>query len=156
MKKLIFFTIAALLLAPQMYSQFNIGILSMQSVHYDYDEVGNRIEKFTLVLKSESASNASEAESPLEDQSFDKFDVLIYPNPTDSRLSIEITGNVSEVNSGDILHLSIYDLQGRIIQQQTMSTGGRTDLNLANKPDGLYLLIIRNGETVSQWKIIKR
>jgi hypothetical protein len=139
-----------------MYSQFIINIVTIQTVEYDYDEVGNRVAKYILLLKSGSAGNASEVESPVEDQTFDKFDVLIYPNPTDSRLSIEITGNVNEVNSGDIFHLSIYDLQGRIIQQQTMNSGGRTDLNLEDKPDGMYLLIIRNEETVSQWKIIKR
>jgi hypothetical protein len=156
MKKLLFFAIASLLIAPQLNGQSIINVLTMQSVHYTYDEVGNRIEKSTLVLKSGSASSTPEDEIPVEDKTFEKFNVLIYPNPTDSQVSIEITGNDNTVSSGDIFQLAIYDLHGRVIQQQTMSAGGRTDLNLENKPDGLYLLIIRNEGTVSQWKIIKR
>ncbi|MBV6654780.1 MAG: fibronectin type III domain-containing protein [Mameliella sp.] len=79
----------------------------------------------------------------------------LYPNPTPGRFSLEYRSEAS-----DLLHYSILDLTGKVLQQNTFRVGLGTNLhevNLSGLPDGIYLVNTRSeasGAMIKE-KIIK-
>lgn len=128
----------------------------MQTVNYQYDEVGNRIEKSILLLKSGNADNSNLSDTLIKDQSFDQMDVLIYPNPTAGQISIAIRAREQNFEADEGYQTGIYDLQGRKVQQTAIKEGEVTVVDIGNEPDGLYILMIWNKEVSSRWKVVKR
>jgi len=128
----------------------------MQTVNYQYDEVGNRIEKSILLLKSGNADNSNPSDSLIKDQSFGQMDVLIYPNPTAGQISIEIRAREQNFEADEGYQAGIYDLQGRKVQQKAIKEGEMTVVDIGNEPEGIYILMIWNTEVSSRWKVVKR
>jgi hypothetical protein len=156
MKRLVVLTVMILWFKPLLFSQIDLMVLTMQTVNYQYDEVGNRIEKSILLLKSGNADNSNLSDTLIKDQSFDQMDVLIYPNPTAGQISIEIRARKQNFEAEEGFEAGIYDLQGRKVQQKTINEGEMTVIDIGNEPDGLYILMIWNKEVSSRWKVIKR
>lgn len=156
MKRLIVLTVTILLFKPLLFSQIDLMVLTMQTVNYQYDEVGNRIEKSILLLKSGNADNSNLSDTLIKDRSFDQMDVLIYPNPTAGQISIEIRAREQNFEAENGFEAGIYDLQGRKVQQKTINESEMTVVDIGNEPDGLYILMIWNKEVSSRWKVVKR
>ena len=156
MKRLIVLTVTILLFKPLLFSQIDLMVLTMQTVNYQYDEVGNRIEKSILLLKSGQADNSNLSDTLIKDRSFDQMDVLIYPNPTAGQISIEIRARKQNFEAENGFEAGIYDLQGRKVQQKTINESEMTVVDIGNEPDGLYILMIWNKEVSSRWKVVKR
>jgi hypothetical protein len=73
--------------------------------------------------------------------------LVLYPNPVQSQLT------VSNINPDEYNRVLIYDMQGALLQQQTVSTStSRIDIN--NLTDGVYLLVLRSSVSLKE-KIIK-
>lgn len=70
----------------------------------------------------------------------------LYPNPSTDHLQIE---GLQQAEA------TIYDLQGKIIQQHQWKEG-RTHINIQALPRGIYLLEIHHKEGVIQEKLIKQ
>jgi hypothetical protein len=131
-------------------AQFS-GLLS-QTITYSYDPAGNRTEKVVLLMKSSSVEKGIE---PLKDKSFASLEMLIYPNPTKGNLIVEIKPNDQMESFDEKIKFSLYDVSGRLIQQVDGVTG-TTTIDLHAEQDGLYLLVVKQGDIISRWKIIKR
>lgn len=156
MKRLIVLTVTILLFKPLLFSQIDLMVLTMQTVNYQYDEVGNRIEKSILLLKSGNADNSNYSDTLIKDHSFDQMDVLIYPNPTAGQISIEIRDREQNFETEEGFQVGIYDLQGRKVQQKAINEGEMTIVDIGNEPDGIYILMIWNKEVCSRWRVVKR
>jgi len=156
MKRLVVLTVTILLLKPLLFSQIDLMVLTMQTVNYQYDEVGNRIEKSIILLKSGNADKSNLSDTLIKDQSFDQMDVLIYPNPTAGQISIEIRAWEQNNEADKGYQAGIYDLQGRKVQEKAISEGEMTIVDVGNEPDGIYILMIWNTEVSSRWKVVKR
>ena len=156
MKRFIVLSIALLLFKPLMFSQSDLMVQAMQTVNYQYDEVGNRIEKSILLLKSGNADKSNPSDSLIKDQSFGEMEVMIYPNPTTGQISIEIRAGEQNYEAAEGLQIGIYDLQGRKVQQKAINEGEITVMDIGNEPEGIYFLMIWNKKVVSRWKVIKR
>jgi hypothetical protein len=67
---------------------------------------------------------------------------VIYPNPVQSQLTINLTKPVNEVT------IRVYDLQGRMIASLPITfTKTQAQLNTTTLPDGFYTLQIINNKT---------
>lgn len=77
--------------------------------------------------------------------------IRVYPNPFTSQISL--TG----LQSGIEYHLTLTDIQGRILEQYRLTgTGATYTLNLpATLASGMYLLQLSNGDAVEMVKIVK-
>jgi len=156
MKRLVFLTLTFLLFKPLLYSQLDFVVMAIQTVHYQYDEVGNRIEKGIFLLKSGNANQSVPAETQIKDQSFRPIDVMIYPNPTDGQISVEIRTNEQNMEADECFQVGIFDLQGRKVKQKSIIEGEMTVIDLGNEPEGIYILMIWNKDVISSWKVVKR
>lgn len=133
-------------------SSAQFSSLLCQAITYTYDPAGNRTEKVILLMKSSSVEQGTE---PLTDKSFANMEMLIYPNPTKGNLIVEIKPNDQMESFDDKILFSLYDLSGRLIKQVNGETGVTT-IDLNAEKDGMYLLVVKQGEINSRWKIIRR
>jgi hypothetical protein len=72
----------------------------------------------------------------------------IVPNPAKERVTVNFI-------STDNATLSIYDLVGRLLKTQIISSGA-TDINIADLQTGCYLVVVRSNETRLEQKLIKQ
>ena len=70
----------------------------------------------------------------------------VYPNPTTGLFIIE---------GQDITEVEVYNAQGQLIRTQMIS-GDRTEIDLSNAANGLYLVRIMSGAGVTERTVVKR
>jgi hypothetical protein len=125
-----------------------------QTIYYSYDEAGNRTKKTIYLDKGSirAKAPAQEPVKPVEDNSLKVQKIRIFPNPTEGILRIEISGG--DENNSDV-RISVTDVNGKVIIDKP-NEGLITEINLSSYPDGLYILILRQGSQISKWKVIKK
>jgi hypothetical protein len=79
----------------------------------------------------------------------DEINVVVYPNPTITDIT------VSGLNGGEII--TLYDLNGKSVGESEISKGQKGFLNTKSLADGMYLLLVRDksGKLLSSKKILK-
>ena len=83
------------------------------------------------------------------------MDISVVPNPTSGYTTLYY--QVTETNdSSAIYSLSLYDLTGRLLSEETLKGGQREwQMNIATYADGIYLVVLRKNETVQGYKRIR-
>ncbi|WP_291725438.1 S8 family serine peptidase [Bernardetia sp.] len=78
--------------------------------------------------------------------------VRIFPNPVKSSLKIEIDENLFTTNQE--LHLAIYNLQGKIILQDVL-TSSKSEIEFPTVPKGMYIIHIEGQNYQGTIKMLK-
>jgi hypothetical protein len=145
------------------YEGFTIDISKIMGISYTYDTSGNRTDR-EIVLDSGASLRSglpeSEAEEPVYNEKinypFEKgineANIRIYPNPTEGRFAIEISGVPDEV-SGKIFLL---DMGGKPVDRKNIRSERQIEFDLSRKPAGIYILNIQLEGQTSTWKIVKK
>lgn len=131
-----------------------IPVLS-QTLTYYYDETGNRTEKVIILQKSTSVSPHEKEVIQEKEVAPVGFKVLLYPNPNDGVLKVEIGPDESNEDKVALIKIEVFDLSGRVVIN-TSGQIGLTLVDLSGQVNGTYIMILTYGEKVSKWKIIKR
>ena len=121
-----------------------------QTVSYIYDNSGNRTSRTTITLKSTSAPADETKPSETYSDQIGEHSILIYPNPVENELTVEIQG--LEENAEAVI--TLYDQGGRLVLTEDKATGS-TVLNLSHLSPGTYFMNIHIGDGTTKWKIIK-
>ena len=123
-------------------------IAQADSISYYYDANGNRV---TLLNNGMNRSNPTdETERKPSSESLGQHRITIYPNPTDGRISVEITGTGSLEESA----ITVYGIMGNMVYNDS-EIDVENEIDLTTCPDGMYILIIKIGSDIGIWKIIK-
>ncbi|CAN5121138.1 S8 family serine peptidase [soil metagenome] len=80
-------------------------------------------------------------------------DIYIYPNPTDSMLTLSF----KKLPDGAV-DLSIYDVQGRLLSNPVGSLNWQlnpVDISLSSLPAGTYLLKVKTSTTIKTFRFVK-
>ena len=80
---------------------------------------------------------------------FAKNNFKLYPNPSSSVFYIQRPGF-------DPMHISVYDLTGKLIFKVDDITVNNFALDLSKKPSGLYFLKINEGSKIISTSILKQ
>jgi hypothetical protein len=140
-------TIYVILICGLLFSKI---LIAQTKVCYSYDKAGNRTDH-TICLKSVEATSdsVSEAKTPIT-ENLGEMEITLFPNPTKGQVTVKIT------NMPDNIHgeITLHDLTGRLIIKQN-SIQESNLLDLSAKQLGIYVLRIRDGDKVSEWKVIK-
>jgi glycosidase len=86
----------------------------------------------------------------IEDISLANWEVHTYPNPVKDFINVEINGS-----NKTSIKVTIVDVSGRIIQQQTKINPNNFNLNLSELQKGIYHLILEQNHQITSKKIIK-
>jgi len=118
------------------------------SISYSYDANGNRI---SLLNNGMNRGNPTdETERKPSSESLGQHRITIYPNPTDGRISVEITGTGSLEESA----ITVYGIMGNMVYNDS-EIDVENEIDLTTCPDGMYILVIKIGSDIGIWKIIK-
>lgn len=88
--------------------------------------------------------------SVLANQDFKKESFLIYPNPSFGIFNIESNTSIDNAS------ITVYDLQGRIINQLKTEKFNNKQLDLTPFRNGIYILNISNGSYNYSQKLVKQ
>lgn len=80
-----------------------------------------------------------------------EFRFKVFPNPVSDWLNLDIP----EGTFPEVIHLKIFDLRGKLIENQTLSASGTHRISLVDYPSGSYLLQIIQGDKIQHIKLIK-
>lgn len=117
-------------------------------VRYSYDAAGNRTESHLVPVRGNGKGQANDT-LPRHDK-LAHYSITIYPNPTDGKFSVEITGTETLENGS----ITLFNMQGGIVYSNT-DPDATNDIDLTQSPDGIYLLVIRLDDETSIWKVMK-
>ena len=77
------------------------------------------------------------------------IDLHLFPNPTDNQLQISTPELINEKVS-----ITIYNMDGRIQQQQLYDHFLSETISLAQRPPGIYILQFRAEDRISTHKVV--
>jgi hypothetical protein len=133
--------------------------LEAQKLVYTYDASGNRTSRImTKSLAIDTAAYAPNSDSiqdfsnadPFAEKE-DAFKVLVYPNPTQGIIEVEIT----ELQTTQKAQMRIYSITGSLVRH-VRNLQRRQSIDLTNLSAGIYLLYIAVDEKTVVKKIIKQ
>lgn len=75
------------------------------------------------------------------------FNVSLYPNPTKNELTVKSSNPLSKIQT-----ISIYDLQGQLIQTVSISDSSIETIQISNLSSGMYLANITDSNGISTMK----
>lgn len=81
----------------------------------------------------------------------DVMSIKVYPNPTRSIFTVELPGSAE--NSTTVV--KVYSLMGQLVQQITLFEEYKYEFNLGDKPHGIYIVRVLQGEKLYVEKLIK-
>lgn len=125
---------------------FSLSLSAQKKVMYVYDAAGNRIKREILFEQSQSKSQVVAYSDMLDEK-----EIKIYPNPTEGELRVEIFNELKKTEG----IVTVHGNNGAMIYT-TPIINGSASLDISSCPNGLYILHVKIGDSVSSWKIIKR
>ncbi|QES88699.1 T9SS type A sorting domain-containing protein [Rhizosphaericola mali] len=115
-------------------------------VVYSYDAAGNRTER-KYICNNGSLGN-TQMKNTINFSNIQKV-TRLYPNPTSGRITVEFT---NALNNASII---LTDMSGRTLQS-TIKSGAQISLDLSSYPSGMYILQIKDNQTLFTQKVIKK
>lgn len=130
------------------------GIVSAQDVKLDYDEAGNRTQRFKVLKSSEVtfADTALNNQPIVEDVLIAGKKTNIFPNPVSNHLNIFFSGVDAESTTVEIC---LFDVNGNQLYKEKVSPANH-QVPMQNYPAGFYFLRISDSLKTEQWKIVKK
>ncbi len=79
-------------------------------------------------------------------------DIRVAPNPTSSRLAVQIPGTIKQE-----LVWELFDLHGKSLQRRILPEPSDSEIDMSSYPDGMYLLRFssRQGQLLQTFRIVK-
>jgi len=140
--KNIIICIVLLLFAIKLFAQNKICFSS-------YDGSGNRQTRAYCAKSTAALLDTASITQPIT-ESLGEVQIAIFPNPTKGLFTVQVT-NLPTDASGEI---ALCDLTGKqLVVQKTIQESNIIDLSM--RPTGVYVLRIRAGDKVSEWKVVK-
>lgn len=127
--------------------------LSAQTVHFVYDNAGNRTARYIdLSYDRDGGVVNEEVESGREiKDSLESNPIHIYPNPTDGHLSVRI----DSLKKGQSACALLIDTYGKNIVFQYVDKND-ISIDFSDRDPGIYILRIEIDNLNTEWKIIKK
>ncbi len=145
MRHRILLSIFVILLAANTYGQNH-------EYTYTYDAAGNRTGRMMVKSAFFPSDLLKDLESklPLTDEEITEPKIIVYPNPTDGHIVIEVTCWPENV----ALRMLIIDTSGRILVKKS-DCSSTESFDISAQPNGIYFLRVDGGNFSHSWKIMK-
>jgi len=95
------------------------------------------------------ALSSSKIIAPLADLNMEKFDAILYPNPTQGAATLQIKGSSKDVN------VIITDMAGKVIWLIKGDNHSQINLPTEKLAAGLYTVTVKSGKDSKNLKLVK-
>ena len=121
------------------------------TVHFTYDDCGNRVLRHLDIEKIEENGKAVEAGGLLEVASdyIGGLEVFLYPNPTGGNVTVKLSDD-----NDSPLDAVLTTVTGVIVEYYRFD-GLQHEFDLSSQPAGIYLLKLILIDETRTWKIVK-
>ncbi len=128
-------------------------------IRYYYDDAGNRIERVIYLpplrpvpnIEGNRQNKGVEFDTKIIEEKIGDVDVQIYPNPTQSQISVSFLNLTPEIP----LSLDMFSIEGKHISNSNIENSNSI-IDLSLQPSGIYFLKIKIGNKTLEWKVIKQ
>jgi len=117
-----------------------------QIIRFSYDDSGNRIKREVITVESVNAKD-KDIQRFLTKERLDGC-ITVTPDNNQGRVHIDIK---DKTLSGPYL-ISLYAMAGYMVYEAT-ELSDRSDIDISNLPNGLYVLVISQNGKSNAWKI---
>lgn len=121
-------------------------LLAQRCLVLRYDADGNRISRSVTTNCQETREVAEEQE-----ESSSEGEIEVYPNPNNGRFNVIIPNSIRASNSSFVL----YDVEGQLVTQGRLADY-ETNIDIGEKPAGIFLLKIINGDIIISKIVLKQ
>ena len=127
--------------------------LSAQTVHFVYDNAGNRTARYIDMSNNRDGGVVNEEDESRREinDSLASNHIHIYPNPTDGHLSVRI----DSLKKDQSAYALLIDTYGKNIVYQYADKNDVT-IDFSDRDPGIYILRIEVDNLSTEWKIIKK
>lgn len=148
-------------------TSLTVVAIDQNSVAYGYDAAGNRVSRsITLRTKSDIEENpeidtistssptriAHQSRYPtLEDTLSVNGSIRVFPNPTRGSVQLEVLPRSGETAQPAV---AVFDAQGHPVMQLS-AFDQKSTVDLSQHAAGNYVLVLRLGDRVAVWNIVK-
>lgn len=118
----------------------------------EWPEISNMYRSNEFTNKSLANNLASYGGDGLDNDNIEtqQFDILLYPNPTNDIVNIELDSKLSEKE----IIITLFDIQGKQISTKTI-IGTKSEIDVSNLQSGFYTIQISdNSSVIANHKII--
>lgn len=120
-----------------------------QTVQYSYDNHGNRIQRKPVSGLSQRLINPTAGNLKFS-MSSSNNDFSFYPNPSTGRVVFAINDYSFSIKSS----ISVLDQSGKEIKTLIV-TSNKTEIDVSNLPDGIYIVKFVKNEVPFYYKLLK-
>ena len=136
--------------------------LHSQTIHFDYDNSGNRYRRelliggggqksMTIYNENTKALNENVKLDLKKEETIGVTSITIYPNPNQGQMVVQVDNLPLDVES----LIKIFDLTGKLIfEKRNLET--YTNVDITNSPNGTYIMTTSIDKKISEWKVIKK
>ncbi len=78
------------------------------------------------------------------------LDLKLYPNPASNNLSVQL---LNDIGAADVL---VYDITGRVVLKETVTTTTKMDVDISSLANGIYQVVIEKGEVRYNGRFLKQ
>lgn len=124
---------------------FNQRVFAQKCLVFRYDADGNRIKR-TVSNNCNVMRDVFEVQEVVIEE-----EVKVYPNPTNGSFKVFMP----ECEKHETAYYKFYDMNGVLLFEDKLHDN-ETEIDIGNKPAGVYLLKITNGDDVITKIVLKQ
>ena len=119
-------------------------------VEYFYDAAGNRVQRVVVTMSITYDPGITERTSVVRDNG---YEFSVYPNITEGDLTVAAQEEFMTLANKE---LYVFDMSGKLLQSKPFFNLTES-LDMSPYKPGAYIVkAISEGETIAQWKVLKK
>ncbi len=130
---------------------FLIAQMLPDNTEYNYKGIIDEVKIFDYALTLTAVSTLyNESITTVKQLIQQESNLMLVPNPASDILSIRLSGISTENGI-----LSVFDLQGHLITEQTTGSEAEANLMINNWPSGMYIIIFKTKQITAMARFVK-
>ena len=109
------------------------------------------VDRGQAFIEGNRQNKGVEFDTKIIEEKIGDVDVQIYPNPTQSQISVSFLNLTPEIP----LSLDMFSIEGKHISNSNIENSNSI-IDLSLQPSGIYFLKIKIGNKTLEWKVIKQ
>ena len=126
------------------------------TIHFQYDQYGNRTDKRLIVMETMSAVMAQpQMERTIIKEDMEKAKITIFPNPSKCEVNVRMEGLIWNNIETQTWELSVFSTDGKVLLTKACY-GPTGKINISTLSPGMYFIRILKDEVQKTYPLLKK